>query len=420
MTDVIKEKKKKNPLLSIFLTILFDLLGFGLIIPVLAPLVLYNEVGIIPASFTMEDKKIVFGLLMAIYSLAQFFSNSILGAISDRIGRRKTLLFSLVFTLLGYVLLTGGIHAKSLVLVFLGRLLPGIAAGNIGICYSAIADVSTPETKTRNFALIGVAFGLGFVIGPFVGGILSDKSIVSWFYYDTPFFATVFLSLINLIVTYFNFEETLKVKTNKKLTIFTGLKNINKAFLHPSLRSLYIVVFLYNLGFSFFTSFLTVFLIDKFQFNQQQIGMTFGFLGICIIVGQGYIVRKLSKKWSPEKMTISFLPVLAIAIFALLFPSNYHAIYFILPFISIAYSAANSSATALISNYAGPSIQGEIMGITMSLNALSQGIPGLIGGSLSALNMYYPSVLAGILALVGWLILHLFLRKTHDKVEAIS
>jgi DHA1 family tetracycline resistance protein-like MFS transporter len=419
MSDIIKTEKKNNPLLPIFFTIFLDLLGFGLILPVLTPLVLNNDAGIIPASFTLDDRKIVFGLLLAIYSLSQFLSNSILGAISDRIGRRKTLIFSLIATLLGYVFLTGGIHAQSLILVFIGRIVPGLAAGNIAICYSAIADVSDESNKTKNFALIGVAFGFGFVIGPFIGGILSNPELVSWFNYDTPFFAAVFLSVINIILAYFYFDETLKEKNNKKINLFTGIQNINKAFLHPTLRSLFIVIFVYNLGFAFFTSFFMVLLVEKFNFKQQDIGMMYGYLGICVVFAQGFFVRKISKIYKPEKIAIFFLPVLAVSISLVVLPNQSYWLYALLPFIAIGQSSSSSSTTALISNYGGKSIQGEILGITMSMNSLAQGIPGLIGGSLSNWNIYLPTLMSGVLALIGWIILYRFLNKSHSVVESV-
>ena len=152
---------------------------------------------------------ILFGLLIAVFPIAQFFGAPLIGAYSDRVGRKKAMILSLAGTALGYLLMALGIFWKNIPLIFFGRVVVGFAGGNIAVAMSAIADMSDAKTKAGNFALIGMSFGLGFIMGPFIGGKLSDPSLVSWFDFSTPFFFAALLSALNTALVFLIFRETL-------------------------------------------------------------------------------------------------------------------------------------------------------------------------------------------------------------------
>ncbi len=406
-----KEIKRKNPILPIFLTIFIDLLGVGIIIPILAPLILKNETGIFGLDVIYSTRTIIFGLLLGSYPIAQFITNPIVGALSDIYGRRKILIYSVAFTALGYFILAFGVFSNSLLLIFIGRIIPGLASGNITIAFSAIADVSDEKSKAKNFGLIGMAFGLGFIIGPFIGGELANHNLISWFTFDTPFLASGFLALINLVVVYYNFPETLELKRKIKISLLTGVRNINKAFSFPTLRNMFIIVFINAFGFTFFTQFFIVLLMGKFGYKQEDIGIFFGYLGIWVVIMQGGVLRYLSKYMKPEKMVLISLPVLAIALIAMVIPNNVFYLFLIIPFMSFGQGLSFSASNAIISNLGGANIQGEILGISQSMNALAQALPALVGGFLVAQNFYIPSFVAGGCALIGWLLFILLYRE---------
>ncbi|MEO0641232.1 MAG: MFS transporter, partial [Bacteroidota bacterium] len=165
--------KKGNSIGIIFLTAFIDLLGFSLVIPVLGPL-LIDGTYVLDASYDADTRNLMYGLLSGIFPLFQFFGSSILGSLSDKYGRKPILLISLVISFVGYVVFTLGVYFGDLILMFVGRSIQGLAAGNLSILYSSVADVSSKEEKAKNFGVIGAAFGLGFVIGPFLGGLLSN------------------------------------------------------------------------------------------------------------------------------------------------------------------------------------------------------------------------------------------------------
>jgi DHA1 family tetracycline resistance protein-like MFS transporter len=411
------DNKQKNgkTIFVIFFTVFLDLLGVGLIIPVLAPLLIDNKSGIFHPESDFATRTVIFGILLAIYSLSQFFSNPIVGALSDRFGRRKVLLYSLVGTIVGYAILTLGINYSSLLLVFIGRILPGLSSGNLTIAYSSLADVSDSKTKTKNFGLVGMAFGLGFVIGPFVGGQLANPELVSWFNYDTPFIAAVLLAVINLILASKYFPETLHEKRNNPISLMTGINNIRRAFGMKSLRRLFMIVFINNFGFSFFTQFFIVLLLKKYGFQQDGIGIIYGYLGISVAICQGIILRPLANRFDASKIALFALPMTTVSLLILLIPENPIFLYLIIPAFAFSQSSANSSIQTVISDEAAKDSQGEIMGISTSMNSLSQALPALIGGGVAAAHISYPMILAAFCAFLAWL---LFLDIYRKRLKA--
>ncbi len=160
-------------LFLIFFTVFLNLLGVTIIIPVLGPLMLDSaESGLLPQSFSFQEEAFILGLLKASYPLMQFMGSPVLGALSDRTGRKPILSYALLGSVVGYVIFAIGILQGNIWMLFGGRIIDGLTGGNIAVVYSAIADISNEQSKTKNFGLVGMAFGLGFIIGPFIGGVL--------------------------------------------------------------------------------------------------------------------------------------------------------------------------------------------------------------------------------------------------------
>jgi len=369
---------------------------------------------VLPFSYDFSTRTLIYGFLIASYPLAQFFGAPILGTLADQYGRKKLLSVSLIGTMLGYVLFALGIVYNDIYLLFIGRILDGFTGGNISIAQSAIADISTPETKSRNFGLIGMAFGLGFIIGPYIGGKLADPSIVSWFTYATPFWLSVILTLINIILVLWYFPETLIKARKVKVSAFTGIINIKKAFAYKDLRTMFFVGFLLTVGFNFFTQFFQVFLIGKFHFDQSQIGDLFAFMGIWIAIAQGVILRPLSKKYKPKSILSISIILLALSFPLLLLPNKSFGIYLIVPFISIFQGLTQPNSTAIISNLASSDKQGEILGINQSIMSLAQAVPPIIAGFVTSISINLPTLFAAGSTIVAWLIFRLFFIKQQE------
>ncbi len=395
---------KRSPLFAIIFTVFLDLLGFGIVIPVLGPLLLNPANGILDPATTFSQRTIIIGLLTASYAVAQFFSSPILGALSDRHGRKKLLTLCVAGTGLGYVLFAYGIITGQLWLLFVGRIIDGLTGGNISVAMSAIADISDEKSKPKNFGLVGMAFGLGFIIGPFLGGKLSDPSILSWFNFTTPFFAATILTILNVCIIYFNFPETLKVSYARTVSLLTGARNIKKAFTNVNMRSMFMVVFLFTFSFTLFTQFLQIFFIQKFSWSQSQIGDYFAYIGIWIAITQGLITRNLAKKYTPGQVLSFSLFGLSIAMWATFVPTQSWLAFVVGAFIAIFNGLTGPNSTTIVSGLADEKSQGEILGLSQSVQALAQAVPPLLGGVLAGANINYPIIAASVVMLAAWFI----------------
>lgn len=401
---------KKSKISPIFFTVFLDLLGLGIVIPIL-PAVLFDPFGgMLPLSYTYSFRLILYGLLTSSYPMAQFFGAPILGTLADNRGRKKLLIFSLLGTLLGYIIFTIGIVNEKIYLLFLGRIIDGFTGGNISIAQSAIADISTEETKSRNFGFLGMAFGIGFLIGPYIGGKLSDPEIVQWFSYTTPFLLSILLTVINIVLVIWSFQETLQERRYAQINVFSGFRNIRRAFSYRELRVMFLVVFLLSIGHNFFTKFLQVFLMIKFNYTQSKIGDFYGYMGIWIAISQGIILRPLSKRYSAVSILYISTIISAFTLPLILLPDNPAWLYFIIPFIAVLQGMYQPNTSAIISNLSGPDKQGEILGINQSMQSIAQMIPPLIAGFAASTNINLPTILSATATIIAWAVFVLFFQ----------
>lgn len=407
-------KFKEHPLAVIFLTVFVDLLGVGILIPVI-PQLLANprsEYFMLPTGFNLKEGFILLGYLSASFSIMQFLATPVLGQLSDRYGRRRLLAISLFGTCISYLIFAVGIITKNIPLLFAARMFDGITGGNIAVAQAAIADVSTPQNRAKNFGMIGAAFGLGFVIGPYIGGKLSDPTVISWFTATTPFYFAAILSAINVASILLFFPETLTEKSHALKVKWTrSVLNIYHAATHKTLREIFLTIFLFNGGFTFFTTFFSVYLIQKFNFTQGNIGDFFAYIGIWVAFSQAVIVRQLAKRFS-EKTLIRFgLIGTGSAIFLYFLPNQVWQLLLIVPIMAISNGLTFANLTALISKSVGPKVQGEVMGINSSVAALAMSVPPILSGYIAAdLSPNVSIWLGGAIILIGaalfWLSYH--------------
>jgi len=397
----------------LFLIVFLDLLGIGIVIPLLAPLFIGP---LNPFALSAKDAPIILGLLLASYPLAQFFGAPIIGAWSDHVGRKKAFLVSLAGTFLGYVLFAYGIITSNLALLFLSRIIDGFTGGNISVAYSAIADMSTKENKIKNFGLIGMAFGFGFVIGPFIGGKLADPTVLPWFDFSTPFIFAAILSIVNIIFVQKIFSETIAKRVKTKLSFATGIQNLVKAFSMPNLRVIFTVIFFLAVGFSFFTQFFQVYLVDKFAYTQGQIGDLFAFVGIWIAITQGIFVRYIAKRFSSVNALGVSSVLLGLTLPLLIIPTDATLIYFIIPFIAIFNGITMPNYTAIVSNLAGKESQGEIMGINQSIQSMAIALPAIIAGFLAVFDIAFPIIAASLITLAAAVLFNTLFRAQNKEL----
>ncbi len=387
----------------IFLTVFLDMLGISIIIPVIPALFFDASTSFFSAEVDSETRSVLYGFLVAAFPLMQFFGAPILGTLSDRYGRRPILLISLLGTMVGYLLFAMAILIQDIYLLFFSRMLPGFMGGNVAIIMSAMSDVSTPEERAKNFGLVGAAFGLGFILGPTIGGILADDSIISWFDHATPFWFTALLTLVNIILVVTSFKETLTTFNQGHVSLLSGVKNIATAFKDKNLSRVFTIVLLLAIGFTFFTQFFSVLLIEKFSYSEKDIGFLYGWVGIWLVITQGFIVRRMSSRVKPTSVLLYSIPALAISIALILVPAKSIWFYLINPLIALSQGMTAPFLTTIVSQQVDESKQGQILGINQSMNSLGHLLPPVVAGYLNTLNGNLPLAAGAFFIFLGWI-----------------
>ncbi|HQZ82418.1 MAG TPA: MFS transporter [Pyrinomonadaceae bacterium] len=363
------EKFLTKPILIIFLTVVIDLIGFGIVIPVL-PYYVDGDL--------FKGTPIDYGLIVASYSIMQFFFAPIFGAVSDRYGRRMILFVSLLGTALGFVVV--GL-ATALWMVYAGRILDGITGGNISTAQAYIADVTSRENRARGMGLIGAAFGIGFVLGPALGGILST------FGPHVPFLFAAGMALVNAIAVYFFLPESLDVakarsqprEINRFAVIFHSLKDI-------SFRGITIIYFLITVGFTVMTTAFVLYTQERFGYDAHANGWLFLFIGALAVGLQGGIFARLAKRFGEPNLAVAGTVLLTVSLFAVPFvgPASGGLIGLLvgITFFSIGNSIASPALTSLASKNAPEHEQGKALGIMQSGASLARAIAPMAAGFL--------------------------------------
>ncbi len=399
----------------LFVTIFIDMLGIGILIPVIPQLL-----GEPTSMYYLLDPSqaklgfLLLGLLVASYPIATFFASPVLGAMSDKYGRKPVLVASLFGTSISYFVFAFAIVTRNIPLLFVSRIIDGITGGNISVAQAAIADSTTPENRTKVFGMIGAAFGLGFIFGPFLGGVLSSPSVFSSFSASTPFIFSGILAFLNMLSIQYFFSESIKEKDNERhIDFFASLKNIAKTKKFEQIRMLFLVSFLFNAGFSFFTSFFNVYLTNTFSFSSAQIGNFFAYVGIWIIITQVFVVRKMANKFKEIDLLGPAYIASAIGILLYLLPSVPWQLLIIVPLASIPNGLQQANFSAFLTKRTDEKVRGEVLGINASVNSLGQSLPPLLAGAIAAVTAsYVPIVISSLVVLSAGLV---FIYKVRNS-----
>jgi DHA1 family tetracycline resistance protein-like MFS transporter len=358
-----------TPLLLIFLIVFIDLIGFGMVIPVLP---IYAQV----APFFASPFEI--GLVVSIYSWMQFVFSPILGRLSDKYGRRPVLFVSMLGSAVGYVVL--GL-ANTLVLVFVGRIISGITGGNISAAQAYIADVTTKENRAKGMALFGAAFGLGFVLGPAIGGITSKYGV------HVPFFIAALLSLIAATAVYFVLPESRRVRTDGSDEEPIGrIAELIGSLREPKFGTISLTYFLLVTAFSIMTYAFVLYTAFSFKYNAEQNGYLFALVGLTAVFGQGVLFGPLVKRFGETWLAAFGCLLMAVTFIMIPFVSPAFAglagLLGVCIMLAFANSLASPSLTSLASKITHEHRQGSALGILQSGASLARAIGPTIGGVL--------------------------------------
>ncbi|HEV8380177.1 MAG TPA: MFS transporter [Gemmatimonadales bacterium] len=344
----------------IFFTVLIDLIGFGIVMPILP---FYAQ--------RFGAGGLAYGAVLGAYSFMQFVATALLGKLSDRIGRRPVLLTTMLFNAVGYTLFA---FAGSYWVLFLSRVVSGFAGGNISVAQAYMADISTPAERSRAMGIVGAAFGIGFSAGPGIGG-LADHYLG----HAAPGLIAVGLSLANFVSAYFILSESLKHELRVKRPLF-DLWHIVDAIARPKLRPLMIVWALVPLGFAGYTAALPLHAIAALGWKQLQLTFLFIIIGVTAAAVQGYFFGKVVRRTGERVLVIAGTFGMAVSIAIVPFLPSSALLYAWTFVLAIANSVFSPAAIGLVSVYADPNEQGTVLGAAQAISALGRTAgPPLIG-----------------------------------------
>jgi len=352
--------KRQASLGILFLVVFVDLLGFGMVIPVMP---IYAE--------HLGASEAATGWLSTGYSLMQFVFAPIWGRLSDRVGRRPVLLVSIAMTAVAFLLY--GVAASFAVLL-VSRLFAGAATANIAIAQAYVADVTTPEGRAKGMGMIGAAFGLGFVFGPAVGGVLAAHSL------STPGFVAAALSLVNLVGAFFLLPEpaqhaAVARQRGRFEALFAELRK-------PGIRKLLVVFFVVTLAFSAMEATYAFLTQRHYGLDARHVGWVFAYIGVIVVLVQGGLIGPLTRRYGEKKLLVAGAVLQAVSLAALPFAAGIPGLLLATAPLALGSGLSSPSLSSLLSRFSRAEDQGGTLGIGQSASALGR-IFGPLAGTTS-------------------------------------
>lgn len=389
----------RSPLLVIFTTVFIDLLGFGIIIPILP---FYAQ------TFGASDFQVT--SLFASYSLAQFLFAPLWGRISDAVGRRPIILMSLLGSAVSFTVF--GL-AHTLFLLYLGRIMAGTFGASVTTAYAFIADVTTKEDRARGMGLVGAAFGMGFIFGPFIGGVLAGL----WGYQGPAFFAAG-LALANFTLAWFRLPESYPREKRQSggprrgIVRTLSLVRLWEALRHPEVGALLFLFFLVTFAMANMEATYALLTERLFGWGARENGYVFGFIGIVIVITQGALIRPLAARFGEHRLVVYGTALLVPSLGLLPFSPGLAALLLLSGLMAFGSGINSPSLSSLISQGVREDEQGGIMGASQGLGSLARVVGPLWGGfTFQQSGPAGPYLTAAFLMAVGWgMALFLFRR----------
>ena len=352
-------------LFSIILVVFIDLLGFSLILPLLP---YYAE--------TFSANQTTTGILIASYAVMQLIGAPILGRLSDRFGRRPVLLLSVFGTFLGFLLLG---FANALWMLFASRILDGLTGGNLSVAQAYISDVTDEKSRSKGLGMIGAAFGLGFIIGPVTGGLLSQWG------YAVPAFAAAAISFINLILIYAWLPESLTEEkraqmTEKRPAITLGALLV--AFQRPFTGSILITRFFFGLAFAIFQTIFSLYALAKFNLTARDTGFVLTYVGVLSVIVQGFLVGRLTSRYREDLLITVSVVLMGISLLGWALAPSLLWLYIIMTPTALSGGLLNTLLSSTLTKAVAPQEIGGILGLSAAVESSTRIIAPLLGGVL--------------------------------------
>jgi MFS transporter, DHA1 family, tetracycline resistance protein len=397
---------RKSPIFVLFITIFIDLLGFGIVIPILP--IFSKELG-------AADYQV--GLIAAIFPIMNFVFAPFWGTLSDRYGRRPIILISVAITAFAYIVF--GL-STSLIWLFLSRMLSGIGSANFSVAQAYIADVTSPQDRAKSMGIMGAAFGLGFIFGPTLGGYL--KSISPAGHVDLVGYVSAGFCVLNLILAYFLLPESLKELRKDAQFNFKVVTGIGNELKKPFIRELMIINFIFILAFMLMQLSSSLMWDQIYGIKADKIGYLFAFIGLTTAIIQGTMVGKMVQVFGEYRLLVygAFLMIVGLALLPFV------SLTWFIPFellglaiIALANGCLTPSISSLLSKYADPREVGHTLGTSQSFGSLARAAGMGLSGFLFGIDFHLPFLVGALLMGITLLFIRPLLRKEARRVATI-
>jgi DHA1 family tetracycline resistance protein-like MFS transporter len=410
-----RSPKHYRTFLTILLTYALDLVGYSIVFPVLAPMLLNSELHFFSPDTLEATRTTILGLLFAIFGIAQFFGAPIAGALADHYGRYKTFLWTIALSIFGYALMAMSVYQQSLEWLFVGRVLTGLCSGNFALAQSATADLTDEHHRSKAFGILLGVGGLGFVAGPWVGGKLANPN---WLSGSGPFIFAAIAALINLIIVYFFYVESWKKHAKQaKVSLMNTFKDIRLVFHQKQLRIILMAYLLFSIGWGFFLIFSPTFLVQRFSLGPDKIGDFFAYMALCWFFASMFLNKELTSKFSLRSLILVGNILASIGIVLYLWPSNLWPYWIIIPIALVGGALSWVNLGSLLSLRATEHMQGRVMGASGSMWAIGQIVAPLVAGPLAGWNIYSPLLVGAVFILLTFIY---FILKYHEKSTQLN
>ena len=371
-------------LFSIILVVFIDLLGFSLILPLLP---YYAE--------TFKASQTVTGILIASYALMQLIGAPILGRLSDRFGRRPVLLVSVFGTFLGFLLLG---FANALWMLFASRILDGLTGGNLSVAQAYISDVTDEKSRSKGLGMIGAAFGLGFIIGPVTGGLLSQWG------YAVPALTAAAISFINLILIYVWLPESLTEEKRSQMTEkrpAVTLQALLVAFQRPFTGSILITSFFFGLAFAIFQTIFSLYALAKFNLTARDTGFVLTYVGVLSVIVQGFLVGRLTSRYREDLLITVSVALMSLSLLGWAFAPSVFWLYVIMTPTALSGGLLNTLLSSTLTKAVAPQEIGGILGLSAAVESSTRIIAPILGGVLlQQIGTWAPGIF-GFVIMIG-------------------
>jgi MFS family permease len=390
------------------LVLFVDGIGLGLLFPIFSVLFLNHHVAFLHSNYSDQYRTFLFGLASGIFMICWFFGASIIGDLSDALGRKKSLSICLFGSCLGYGLTAVAIDYHSITLVIIGRIIAGLTAGSQPVAQAAIVDIAPKEKTAQYLNYVLLAMSLGFMLGPLLGGTLSNPHILSWFSMSTPLWFASAFSLANVLLLWTLYHEApfphrkIQIQISRPITLFLD------AFRFHAIRSLSVIYCLFQIAWACIYSYLAIFGMKKFHMGVAQTSYMMACMGLGFALGMTGIVQSLMKKLSLKQMVALNWILAALLTIGLLLASNVWLMCFLLMLAGATLGASYGNVIAIFSMQVSEDRQGWVMGITGAIGALAFGVVELTTTDLLSFGYATPIVCGCVILAIAALSLSLW------------